>query len=235
MLTSGNFTEGATSQLRAYIDAVLDIIVERLPRVTVVRLLKATIIGLLVVALLMTITAVIGLVRPQAVPVWLQNVRVASLVYYNVVAGTAFVVGGLFVWYKFIRRGDDQPRIQPTVTGRTVIHGGVIYVIAIARAQNTGVVNATLDLESSALELYTTSVDEDAWKWRYTQAIFKNHGTVEPDELIEDQIWFEIPYDGEIGVKLDLNPAISEQRSYPTTEILSLLPKPAGNDKHDER
>lgn len=156
-------------------------------------------------------------------PVWLQVLEAVARIFQGLVTPVLIAIGGFFAWYKFIRQGEHTPRLQPTVVGRATVQNGVIYVVATATAHNTGLVNAELDVESSALEVSTTSIDEDGWTWRYTNPVFEKHRAVEPNEMIEDQVWFEISYNAEIGVKLDLSAAISEHRSYPTTEIISLL------------
>lgn len=226
---------GSTEQIVRYINALLDMAVERIPNLTLVRLLKATTAGLVVSALLIIATGVIGLVQQeQSSPVWLQNVRAAAIVYYHLIAGTAFVVGGIFVWYKFIRRGDDKPRIQPIVTGTAIIHGNVIYVVAVTKAQNTGLVEADLDVASSGLEISTTGIDDDEWNSRFIDTVFNNHNVVQPDELIEDQVWFEIPYRDEIAIRLDLSVALGEYRQYPNIEVISLLSQTTGNNDESE-
>lgn len=54
-----------------------------------------------------------------------------------------------------------------------------------------------------------------------------------PGEEVEDQIWVEIPYNGEIGLKMDLFVAEGEDAVWPATEIVSIFTKERGISSDD--
>jgi hypothetical protein len=119
------------------------------------------------------------------------------------------------------------------VTANITLHDGIIYIVVIMKAQNTGQVNVRLSPEYSGLDVRTTKTGDDGWTYRYSDDVFLNHTVVQPGETLEDQAWLEIPYDNEVGIKLDLTVAMSATRSYPTTELIQLLPSEGGRLAQD--
>lgn len=167
----------------------------------------------------------LGLIQVAAsqTPFWPQDLEAWSRTFQAIVTPVLITIGGAFAWFKFFRQGEHDPRLQPTVTGTATVHDRTIYIVATVTAENTGQVDVALDLEASALNVLTTNAGDVEWTHRYIADVFPNHSVVQPAETIEDQVWLEIPYDGEIGVKLNLAAALSENRVYPTTEIICLI------------
>lgn len=162
----------------------------------------------------------------QQLPAWLRWLQALAISVGSL--GTAGAI--IFAVYKFYRQGEHDPRLQPTVTGTAAVHEGIIYVFATVTAENTGQVDVTLNLEASTLNVLTTKAGDEGWTPSYPADVFLNHSVIQPGETIEDQLWFEVPYDGEIGIKLNLDLARIEDRVYPTTEIISLLSEEGGNN-----
>lgn len=152
-------------------------------------------------------------------PLWLRVAESLAVVATPVL----IAVGGFFAWYKFIRRGEHDPRLQPSVAGRAVVRGGTIHVVAAAVVQNTGKVDVDLREGVSAVEIYATKAGGHSWQYVAIAPVFEEHEIVQPGETIEDQFWLELRHEERVGVKLDLTVAPSEDRSYPKTEIISLL------------
>lgn len=141
------------------------------------------------------------------------------------------VVGGIFAYYKFFRQGEHDPKLQPAVTGGTVIHEGTIYVVVTATVHNSGNVTVRLDLGACVLEVFTTVAGGPAWRFRHGDDVFLEHDLVQPGETIEDQIWLEIPHQDEVGLSLDLTVSDTEDNSWVTTEIIQILPKDDGKSR----
>lgn len=174
------------------------------------------------VASLLSVEFVPRIIRPmQEIPYWLRMAESLAAIATPIL----IAVGGFFAWYKFIRQGQHDPRLQATAVGTATVHEDTVYLIVTVRAQNTGQVDVDLDLDSSGLQVLTTKTGDEGWRRRYAGDVFLNHGAVQPGETIEDQLWFEVPYDGEAGIKLDLTVTPKENLSYLTTEIISLLPE----------
>lgn len=140
-------------------------------------------------------------------------------------------IGGGFAWWKFFRQGEHDPRLQPNVTAKATIHDEVAYIMATVTAHNTGQVNVELNLDSCVLLIFTTSPAATDWRERYPAQVFGKHKRVQRGETLEDQAWIEIPYEGELGVRLDLTVAGTiltakgtKEVAWDTVEIVSLLP-----------
>lgn len=88
-------------------------------------------------------------------PVWLQELEAWAGIFQSLITPILIAIGGVFAWYKFFRRGEHDPRLQPTVTGSVTIREGVAYIVATVSVVNTGRVDVELDLESSGLVLLT--------------------------------------------------------------------------------
>jgi hypothetical protein len=166
-------------------------------------------------------------------PLWLQKTEAWATIAQGFGTPLLIFIGGIFAWYKFFRQGEHDPRLQSAVSGTATVHDSNVIVVAAARAENTGLVDVDLNLESSGLEVLTTRTGDEGWTSLRVVDVFVNHGVVQPGETIEDRVWFEIPYAGEAGVKLNLTVAPTESRSYPTTEIISLLPQEGEKRRED--
>jgi hypothetical protein len=163
-------------------------------------------------------------------PEWLVVARTAGQALQGFVTALGIIIGGLFAYYKFFRQGEHDPRLQPNVTAKATIHDGVAYIVATVTAQNTGQVNIELNLDSCVLLIFTTSPAATSWRERYPAQVFGKHKRVQPGETLEDQAWIEIPYEGELGVRLDLTVAGTvltttgtKEVTWDTVEIVSLL------------
>jgi len=144
------------------------------------------------------------------------------------------VVGGYFAWYKFIRQGEHEPRLQATVTGDLAIHEGTICVAATATAQNTGNVDVDLVPDDCALEVSTTVTGGPQWTTQHTGDVFLAQGKIKVGVTLEDQVWLEIPRQNEIALSLKLTVSYKgkndEITSLDTTEIISMLTKHGGKN-----
>jgi hypothetical protein len=155
------------------------------------------------VAVALALIVILGILNPgQQAFVWLENMRVGADIFQKIVAAIALIIGGLFAYFKFIREGTHDPRLQPSVTGKAVIDDEVIYVVATVTTLNTGVVDVHLPGEGAAvLEIYETSPGGDGWTYIGITPVFENHFLVQPGQTIEDHIWLEIPYENQVGIK----------------------------------
>jgi hypothetical protein len=179
------------------------------------------------------VIVLLGVVESGTEPfVWLENMRVGADIFQKIATAVALVIGGIFAWYKFIRRGELDPRLQPTVIGKAAISDGTIYVVATVTILNTGVVEVGLSGGTAVLELYATKPEDDAFEYVDIApvSVFEDHNHVQPGETLEDQVWFQLPHEGQVGIRLDLTVVIvddsvspPEEISYPTTNIVGLI------------
>ncbi len=149
----------------------------------------------------------------------------------------AFAVGGYFAWYKFIRQGEHDPRLQATVAGDLAVHEGTICVAATATAQNTGKLDLDLVPDDCALEVFTTVAGGPQWTVRHTGDVFLTQGKLKVGITLEDQVWLEIPRQNEIALSLKLTVSYKGKNeeivSLDTTEIISMIPKHGEKNSSD--
>lgn len=193
------------------------------------------------IAVVFALIVLLGILDPgEQAFVWLENMRVGADTFQKFVAAVALIIGGIFAWYRFIR-GERDPRLQPTVTGTANVyrHGTldlhddrVLLVLATVRAQNSGQRDVDLDLESCGLDVLTTRIGDEGWRNDYSEDVFLEHDGVQAGETLEDQMWFEIPFEGQTGVRLELTVALVDSRgevlSYTTAELIALPPVEGG-------
>lgn len=132
-------------------------------------------------------------------------------------------IGGTFAWYKFIRQGEHDPRLQPAVTGAVTVRNEMAYIVVVATVQNNGQTDVELDLELSALDVYATQAEAEEWEFLYVVEVFRGQEVAQPNETIEDQLWLEIPLDEDIAIHLELTIAEKNGPSWATSRVLSLL------------
>ncbi len=157
------------------------------------------------------------------VPAWLQTAQAAS----TGLQGIFIVLGIVAAYYRFIREKPHTFRLQPTVSGAVKIQDKTIYLVVTVAAHNTGQVDIPLNLESTGLRIETRRAGDDGWRLFNTQDIFLflENSPVRPDVKIEDQVWEEIPYEGRVGVRLELS-IFARGENYPswtTTSIVNLV------------
>jgi hypothetical protein len=156
------------------------------------------------------------------------------------------VFGGVFAWFKLFRRGEHDPRLQPTVTATAEIRGEgdkVVCVFATVTAQNSGQVEIKLVPEGSALDIRTTTLEKDGW-WQYPDPlkVFVGQDRVRPGETLEDQKLVQIKFSDEIAVRLDLTVTVVDStvteyktRTWDTIEIVPLPSGEGGQSGQSER
>jgi hypothetical protein len=160
----------------------------------------------------------------QQLPAWLRWFQALAISIGSL--GTAGAI--IFAVYKFYRRGEHDPRLQPTATGTVTIRKGVAYVIATVTAANTGQVDVVLDLEPSGLSILTRKQGQGWQEIGLVYGVFPGQEKVQPGAELEDQIWIELPYRGEVAVVLELTIAghaagREEIQTWLTVEIVSLI------------
>lgn len=136
---------------------------------------------------------------------------------------TLIAIGGFFAWYKFIRQGEHDSRLQGTVTAEITIQDGTAYIIARVGVQNTGQVDVTLDLEQSGLLVLARNAGQGWRSLDIVYGVFTGQEKAQPNETLEDQIWIEFDVEETVAVCLELAIAEAGGQTWRATEIVSLL------------
>jgi hypothetical protein len=158
----------------------------------------------------------------------MQELETAARIFQGFLTPILIIIGGIFAWWKFIRQGRHDPRLQPTVTGTATIRKGTAYVVATVTAANTGQVDVVLDLEPSGLSILTRKQGQGWHDTGLVYGVFPGQEKAQPGAELEDQIWIELPYQGEVAVALELTIAghaagREEIQTWLTVEIVSLI------------
>ena len=162
------------------------------------------------------------------VPGWLQVLEALAIIFQGLLTPVLIAVGGGFAWYKFIRQGEHDPTLKPSVTATTTIQDGVIYVFATVAVQNEGNVEVEFTDERAKLTVFTTTTAAEDWLPRHTPVeVLRGQRTVRPGEAPEDQKLVQIEYGNEVAIRLDLavtgKDAKGNTDTWDTVAIVSLL------------
>jgi hypothetical protein len=90
-------------------------------------------------------------------PVWLLVLDGAN----KAVASAAFLVGGIWAYYKFIRGRVYRPRLEPTIAVRA-FQRTAPYLVASISLKNVGTSKVECKQEGSALRVFCTPLRVEA-------------------------------------------------------------------------
>jgi|SRR5215203_3032249 len=173
-------------------------------------------------------------------PGWLYSLWL----WLGIFESVAVILGVGAAFWKFIIRNPHEDRLQPTVKAVADIYDEVIYIRVTALAENNGEVRIALD--GAVVEPWTRKSGDPQWDYQgpFNKSVFLERNEIRPQEEAEDQVWIEIPYGGEIGLKLDFTVTAKTQDTktyieqlftrseedeappkWSTNEIVSLLPE----------
>jgi hypothetical protein len=112
----------------------------------------------------------------------------------KVIQSAAIVVGGVAAYFKWFKGRLYRPRLELSVSG-SIIGQTANHVLVTARAKNLGLCNVRIKQRGTALrafsELKLGSIKESLsveWKHEATFPVFENHGWIESNEIMEEQL-----------------------------------------------
>jgi hypothetical protein len=118
----------------------------------------------------------------------------------------AYIIGALWVYFKFLKGRTYRPRLEPMVTGQILNHQGSTFIKIVINLKNVGLSKVDIKQKGTALRLlsYDFSNTNDPWKHQCTISILSAHKWIEPGETVGEQ--FLIPLAGTdlIAVKVEL-------------------------------
>ncbi len=174
----------------------------------------------------------------QEIPLWLRELETWARIVQAFATPVLITIGGVFAYYKFIRQGEHDSRLQPSVTSEATLEGGVAYMVAVVSVLNTGQVDVTLNLQQSGLLIEGREANS---AWREPKTVYgvfpgqqkadSGETLVQPGETLEDQIWIEYACGDDVACCLELTIAEKDGLTWRTVEIVSLLgggKKPSG-------
>ncbi len=113
----------------------------------------------------------------------------------------AYIVGGLFAYWKFFKGRTFHPRLEPSVTAAARTEAGQVILRVSCKLKNVGLSSIDLDREHSAIRILlrdlplSSDIAEIEWgrKSNLSVDVFQNHEWIEGGETIEDQHLFVFP------------------------------------------
>ena len=171
-----------------------------------IREYSLPIIGLLVLLLLVCLVAHYYSIKID----WATTKNFTGSIQ-DVVQILAFVAGGWWAYFKFIKGRTFQESLTPAVTGRFVSLDGVIYLVASVQIKNVGSSKIDFNREASALILFEyipsgkAEIHAVVDKRLTSFAVFKeNDRYIEPNEVIEIQRFISIPGPLKLAYRLEV-------------------------------
>jgi len=118
----------------------------------------------------------------------------------------AYVIGALWVYFKFLKGRTYKPRLEPKLTGRVINNGGLEFVKISIKIKNIGLSKFDIKQEGTALRLlsYDSSNPNDPWKHQQTISILKAHKWIEPGETVGEHSLIPFSKTKQIAVKAEL-------------------------------
>jgi hypothetical protein len=122
-----------------------------------------------------------------------------------VTTSLAFIVAGVWAYLQFIRRREDKPRLEPSVTSRSIAADGKNYLLITVQLRNTGACDVDISQRGTGVEVTQLKpAKSEAWEPPPVQDVFTNHQWIEPGEVISDQVLIETPPREPLILKLQL-------------------------------
>ena len=117
----------------------------------------------------------------------------------------AFVVAGVWAYFQYVRKREDKPRLEPTVTAQPVALADTNYLLVTVQLRNTGACDIDISQRGTGLEVtHLMPTSTPGWRPPPVQELFANHHWIEPGELISDQVLLETPQREPLLLKLQV-------------------------------
>lgn len=129
----------------------------------------------------------------------------------NLVQALAFIGGGIWAYFKFVKGRTFQESLTPVVTGKFASIDGVIYLIAITQIKNVGLSKIVFNHYGSALILYeylpsTEKEIHTVADKRLTsfEVFHEKDRYIEPNEIMEAQRFISVPGPLQLAYRLEV-------------------------------
>jgi hypothetical protein len=127
------------------------------------------------------------------------------------VQALAFLIGGVWAYYKFVKGRSFQDSLSPIISGRFVSIDASVYLVISVQIKNPGSTKVDFNREGSAIIVYEYAVTSEpeihtvADKRLTAFDVFKpNERYIEPNEIIELKRFVAIPGPIKLGYRLEV-------------------------------
>ena len=132
-------------------------------------------------------------------------------VFRNVTQALAFIAGGIWAYFKFVKARTFQESLVPMIFGRFATIEGREYLVVTTEFKNVGLSKIEFSQKRSALMVYEYAPPTDAEihlvgnKLVTSFELFDEQGrSIEPNEIIQEQTLIALPASVQLAYRLEL-------------------------------
>ncbi len=144
-----------------------------------------------------------GALQNSEVPLWLRSVQATASIFQATATGLAFIIGGLFAYYRFFKEETYSSRLQPSISTAVSHSDGHFCVVVTAAVENTGQTTVRLDKPVTQFIVSVRSLGDSGWTDYDSEPVLQEE-LVQPSETFSDQSWAEVPDNGEVALQVEL-------------------------------
>lgn len=145
----------------------------------------------------------------------------------SVVQTLAFVFGGFWAYYKFIKGRSFQDSLSPAISGRFASIDGAVYLVISIQIKNAGSTKVDFNHKGSALVVYEYTVTSEteihsvADRRLTTFDLFQpSQEYIEPNEVIELRKFIAIPGPVNLGYRVEVEVLSASGFTWTATAIV---------------
>jgi hypothetical protein len=149
----------------------------------------------------------------------------------NIVQMAAFIAGGWWAYFKFIKGRTFKESLVPAVRGKFVSIDDIQFLIVTTQIKNVGLSKIEFNREGSALIIfeYNTSSETEIYtvaanKLGAFDVLNENDKYIEPNEIIEDTRLIAIPGPLKPAYRLEVQIASAGDYTWQTATIVDKSP-----------
>ena len=149
----------------------------------------------------------------------------------KLVSISAIVIGGIWIYFNFIKGRIYRPRLSPEITGTIILEHGQVYLHITSTISNVGNSVVALQQKGTGFRLLGYERNEEirdvqgaVWEHLATFSVFEKHGWLEGKETIQDERLVVVPLSKYRAFRLELR-VVSNKISWTNTSIITFNPE----------
>jgi hypothetical protein len=147
----------------------------------------------------------------------------------NVTQGLAFIAGGVWAYFKFVKGRTFKESLVPLISGKLTSIDGFAYLIVTTQVKNVGLSKIEFDGEGSAVILfgYESSSEPEIHtvsdkRLTAFEVFTKNDRYIEPNEIIEGQRLVAMPTALKLAYRLEIEIASTAGYTWRANNIVDM-------------
>lgn len=142
-------------------------------------------------------------------PAWLQVTSGLTETIGTAITAAALIVAGIWAYFRFVKDRTYRPKLDVTLSGAWLDLDGVHHLHARVVVANIGgtaveLVQVGTGLVVSGLAPAVQGKRRRSWRQVTKQAVFDEHGWIEPQERISDDVLLDLGVDRPVETMLEL-------------------------------